>query len=93
MDGGTAGTNIDGAAGSEIIIAVTAFPARNRTQQEIDVVCASGGQVIHVVPDEEARRAMGPDPSDVSRASLAAEAGARQGREIASAARDLWSQT
>ena len=46
MDGGTAGTNIDGAAGYEIIIAVTAFPARDRTRQEIDEVCASGGQVI-----------------------------------------------
>ena len=93
MDGGTAGTNIDGAAGYEIIIAVTAFPARDRTRQEIDEVSASGGQVIHVAPDAEARRAMGPDPSDVSRVRIAADAGARQGREIASTARDLWSQT
>lgn len=93
MDGGTAGTNIDGAAGYEIIIAVTAFPARGRTRQEIDVVCASGGQVIHVAPDAEARREMGPDPSDVRRAKIAAEAGARQGREIGSAERDLWSRT
>lgn len=93
MDGGTAGTNIDGAAGCEIIIAVTAFPARGRTGQEIDEVCASGGQVIHVAPDADARTAMGPDPSDVSRVRIAADAGVRQGREIAWAARDLWSQT
>jgi NTE family protein len=93
MDGGTGGTNIDGAAGYEIVIAVTAFPARGRTAQEIDVVCASGGQVIHVAPNEAARRAMGPDPSDVSRVRIAAEAGARQGVEIASAGRALWNQT
>jgi NTE family protein len=93
MDGGTAGTNIDGAAGYAIIIAVTAFPAQGRSRQEIDEVCASGGQVIHAAPDAEARKAMGPDPSDVSRVRIAAEAGARQGREIAPAARNLWSRT
>jgi len=93
MDGGTAGTNIDGAAGYEIIVAVTAFPAGGRTREEIDSVCASGGQVIHLAPDEEARTAMGPDPSDISRARASAEAGARQGCEKATAVRDLWSQT
>jgi NTE family protein len=93
MDGGTAGTNIDGAAGYAVIIAVTAFPARGRTPQEIDAVRASGGHVIHLAPDEAARQAMGPDVSDVSRARISAEAGARQGREKASAIRDLWNLT
>jgi hypothetical protein len=56
-------------------------------------VCASGGQVIHLAPDEAARTAMGPDPSDISRVRASAEAGARQGCEKASVVRDLWSRT
>jgi NTE family protein len=92
MDGGIAGTNIDGAAGSRIVLAITAFPARSKTSREIDVVRASGGQVVDVVPDAEARKAMGPDLSDVSRVPDAAGAGARQASEIAPAVRRPWNR-
>lgn len=90
MDGGIGGTNIDGAAGYQIVVAITAFPARLRTSQEIDVVRAAGGQVIHMAPDEESRRAMGRDLSDIRRARPAAEAGAHQAAEVAPALRNLW---
>ena len=92
MDGGIGGTNIDGATGYRLVLAITAFPAGQRTSEEIAVVQASGAQVVHLAPDEASRQAMGPDLSDVRRARPAAEAGARQAADIASTLRHLWNQ-
>ena len=92
MDGGIGGTNIDGASGYRLVLAITAFPAGQRTREEIAVVQASGAQVVHLAPDGASQQAMGPDLSDIRRARPAAEAGARQAADIASTLRTLWNQ-
>jgi NTE family protein len=92
MDGGIAGTNIDGAVSYRVVLAVTAFPARGRTSQEIDLVHASGGWVIAIVPDAQARNAMGADLSDASRVGPASTEGLRQAAEIAPTVREQWNR-
>jgi NTE family protein len=90
MDGGVAGTNIDGAAGCDVVLAITAFPARNRTRIEIDAVRAVGGEVMNIAPDPEARETLGPNVSDHGLVRSAGEAGVRQGLALAADVRQLW---
>jgi len=92
MDGGVAGTNIDGAAGYDVVIGITPFTARTKTSQEMDVVRASGGQVIDIAADDESRKVMGSNLADRSRARASAEAGLRQAVTAATVLRDLWNR-
>jgi NTE family protein len=82
MDGGVAGTNIDGAIGCGLVLAITAFPAGQKTRDEIESVCAAGGRVVHVAPDEPSKLAMGPSLSDWQRVGPSIEAGAMQARTL-----------
>jgi NTE family protein len=88
MDGGVAGTNLDGAVGYEIVVGITPFGARDKTSWEMEQVRAAGGRVLDITADDEARRAMGPITS--GRTKDAAAAGLRQAAAMSSAVRELW---
>jgi len=89
MDGGVAGTNVDGATGYGVIIALTPG-AGPKTQQEVDTLRGQGSWVIAIAPDTDSEAARGPDPLDVTRVRPSAEAGYRQASAVVAQVRELW---
>jgi NTE family protein len=92
MDGGTAGTHVDTAAGSSVVVAITPFPIPILTDREMDAVRSAGGQVIDIAADTASRAAMGSDLSDRSHFAAAADAGQRQASMAAEEVRKLWNE-
>src|SRR5712692_1427379 len=90
MDGGVAGTHIDGALGYPIVVAITPFAGSLKTAQELELVRSKGSQVIDIVADQDARAAMGPNLFDPSRIRPTADAGERQAAAAAAELRKLW---
>lgn len=89
MDGGVAGTNIDGAAGYGVIVALTPG-AGPKTQQEVDGLRAQGSRVLAIAPDADSEAARGQDTFDVTRIRPSAEAGYRQASAVLAQIRDPW---
>src|SRR5207249_4130134 len=50
IDGGVAGTNVDGAAGYRLVVAILPIPRPERTPLEIAAVRHAGGDVLQIVP-------------------------------------------
>jgi NTE family protein len=86
LDGGISGTNIDQAVGSALVLALTPFPLP-ATREEIEAVAAHGGRVLHLAPDDLARRVMGRDTRDFARRGPASDAGVRQATGVAAEVR------
>jgi hypothetical protein len=85
MDGGVSGANIDAAIGYNLIIAIT--PARQSlTPSQIEKARSSGSRVLQIALDA----GLGNSPNDRSLQPAAAEAGLRQGAEIAETVRSVW---
>jgi NTE family protein len=89
MDGGVAGTNVDGAAGYGVIVALTPG-AGPKTKQEVDTLRAQGSRVLTIAPDADSEAARGQDPLDVTRVRPSAEAGYRQAAAVLAGVRELW---
>ncbi|MFJ5231454.1 patatin-like phospholipase family protein [Kitasatospora sp. NPDC088391] len=90
IDGGTRSTgNLQLAAGHRRVLAVTPVPAavgpHPDARQQAAALRAAGTPTTLVVPDAEARRAMGRDLTADARRPAAARAGHRQGRAAAAA--------
>jgi NTE family protein len=92
MDGGVAGTNIDGALGADLIIAITPGPGP-KTERELAAVRAQGSRVLVIAPDAESQEARGTDPFDTTRLRPSAEAGYRQAATVVAELRALWEGT
>lgn len=88
MDGGVAGTNIDGAAGYRHVVAI-APGAGPKTQLELTALRALGSEVLLIAPDGEAEAARGQDPLDVGRIGPSAIAGYHQASAIAARVRQF----
>jgi len=89
MDGGVAGTNVDGAAGYGVIVALTPG-AGPKTKQEVDALRAQGSRVLAIAPDTDSESARGQDLFDVTRVRPSAEAGYRQAAAVLAEVRELW---
>ncbi|GHO94547.1 patatin [Reticulibacter mediterranei] len=97
------GTNADIATGYRrvlILRAETAFDVSALNPQEAIPVITfddelaelqrSGSQVMVITPDEASAIARGPNMLDVSRRTISAEAGRRQGRSLAERVKSFW---
>ncbi|HEX3246127.1 MAG TPA: patatin-like phospholipase family protein [Chloroflexota bacterium] len=89
MDGGVGGTNVDGAVGYGIVLALTPG-AGPKTEQELATLRGQGSHVLAIAPDADSEAARGSDPNDSTRMRPAAEAGYRQAAAILAEVRDLW---
>ncbi|HEU0167008.1 MAG TPA: patatin-like phospholipase family protein [Chloroflexota bacterium] len=92
MDGGMAGTNIGLAAGYDAVLAVVTRD-EPRSQAEVEVLRASGAQVVYLPPDAASARALGETPAErfsTVRRGLAAQEGARQAESAAAEIRTIW---
>jgi NTE family protein len=89
MDGGVAGTNLDGAAGYGVVLAITPGVGP-KTDQELATLHSQGSRVLVIAPDADSEAARGPDSGDLSRVRPAAEAGYRQAAAVVAEVRDLW---
>jgi NTE family protein len=92
MDGGMAGTNIGLAAGYHAVLAVVTRD-EPRSQAEVEVLRASGAQVVYLPPDAASARALGETPAErfsTVRRGLAAQEGARQAESAAAEIRTIW---
>ena len=103
MDGGMrSATNIDLAAGYEVVLAVVVRAAeaaqanpmaevsRQRLEAELDTVRKAGGAVEVITPDDAAVEVFGLNLMDFSRRAGAVEAGLRQGRTEAARLKAFW---
>jgi len=103
MDGGMrSATNIDLAAGYEVVLAVVVRAAeaaqanpmaevsRQRLEAELDAVRKAGGAVEVITPDDAAVAVFGLNLMDFSRRAGAVEAGLRQGRTEAARLKAFW---
>jgi NTE family protein len=88
MDGGLAGTNVDGAAGYGRILAV-APGVGPKTQLELAMLRAHGSKVLVIAPNDEAEAARGQDPLDVSRIRPSASVWYRQTSAVIGEVREL----
>jgi len=86
IDGGVAGTNIDLAAGSLLIVAIIPHPAA-LVASDVAALRAQGSTVVTIFPDDASVAAIGPNSLDASRKALAADAGLAQGLSLATALR------
>jgi NTE family protein len=59
-------------------------------ERELDRLREGGAEVLLVAADEEALAAIGPNPLDPAKRSVAVEAGRRQGDATVPAARPVW---
>jgi NTE family protein len=91
MDGGVAGTNLDGATGYARVLAITPG-AGPKTEQEVAALQAAGSEVLVIAPDTDSESARGQDTQDVTRLRPSAEAGYRQATAVIAQARALWKQ-
>jgi NTE family protein len=94
MDGFAGGDNIDGAAGSAIIVVLAptsmSSAPRGVAGAQVDRARSQGSQVLYVVPDADARAAMGTDNADLTKRAPAVQAAARQGAAVAAQVKALW---
>jgi hypothetical protein len=92
MDGGVAGTNIDGAQGFAIVLAL-APGAGPKTEQELEILRSRGSRVLAIAPDADSQAARGTDNLDLNQMRPAAEAGYRQSANIVAEVRALWASS
>jgi NTE family protein len=89
MDGQVGGTNVDGALGYGVVLALT--PGFGpKTEQELETLRSQGSRVMAIAPDADSEVARGPDPQDLRRVRPSAEAGHRQASAVAAEVRNLW---
>lgn len=103
MDGGVRSTtNADLAGGYDTVLVIAPIGARQDgidplsrrlSEAEIEALTAGGSRADLVFPDAPSLEAMGINRMDATRQKITAEAGARQGRELASQIADIWSTT
>jgi NTE family protein len=86
IDGGVAGTNIDLAAGSLLILAIVPHPAA-LVASDVAALRAQGSTVVTIFPDDASVAAIGPNSLDASRKAVAADAGLSQGLALATTLR------
>jgi len=89
MDGQVGGTNVDGAMGYGIVLALTPG-AGPKTEQELAALRAQGSRVLAITPNADSEAARGSDPQDLSHMRPSAEAGHRQATTIVAEVRELW---
>ncbi len=102
VDGGVrSGTSADLAAGCEAVLIVAPIGARSegldplarrQAQAEAEALRAAGSRVELVFPDATALEAIGINRMDPTRRRRAAEAGVRQGQELAARLDGAWSR-
>ena len=102
IDGGmSSGTNADVAKGQDLVLILVAEPTmtapamgptmhRITFQEELKELETSGSQVMVIAPDEVALEAKGLNPMVPEKRIDAAQAGRRQGREIAPEVKKFW---
>jgi NTE family protein len=102
IDGGmSSGTNADVAQGYDLVFIIVAEPNmiapamgptmhRITFKEELAQLETSGSQVMVITPDEESLEAKGPNPLDANFRGVSAEAGRRQGKEIAGDVKLFW---
>jgi NTE family protein len=91
MDGGVrSGTNADLAAGAAALIVVAPMGAFLRPVVEREIAASGAARSLLIEPDEAALEAIGPNVLDPARRAAAADAGLRQGKELAAAVRGVW---
>jgi NTE family protein len=105
IDGGMrSGTNADLAEGHDRVLIVSLMSTsrlgadsdprmeryRLRMDDELALLAESGASVEILTPDEEAATVLGANLMDATRTLAAAEAGIRQGRQVAERLADFW---
>lgn len=102
IDGGmSSGTNADVATGKQLVLILVAEPTmtapamgptmhRITFQEELIELETSGSQVMVITPDEAALEAKGLNPLVPEKRIDAAQAGRRQGRELAPEVKKFW---
>lgn len=91
MDGGVRSTtNVDLAAGHDVVLVVVPVVGFGDTDREVASLAAAGASVVVVAADETSVEAIGPNPLDPSRRKASAEAGRRQGAIAAPAVAAAW---
>jgi NTE family protein len=103
MDGGVRSTtNADLASGYDAVLVIAPIGARQDgidplgkrlSEAEIEALTAEGSRADLVFPDAPSLEAMGINRMDATRRKVTAEAGARQGKELAARVADIWSKT
>jgi NTE family protein len=103
IDGGVrSGTNADLARGHDTVVLVAPIGgsatgiggiARRQLDAEVEGLRAAGSAVEVILPDAHAQEAFGPNLMDPSRRGAAAEAGLRQGAEVATRIASRWQTT
>lgn len=103
MDGGVRSTtNADLASGYDAVLVIAPIGARNdgidplgkrMSEAEIEALTADGSRADLVFPDAPSLEAMGLNRMDRTRQKITAEAGARQGKELAAGIADAWSKS
>jgi len=95
IDGGmSSGTNADVAQGYDLVLIIVAEPSmiapamgptmhRITFEEELAQLKTSGSQVMVISPDEDSLEVKGPNPLDADFRGVSAEAGRKQGTEIA----------
>lgn len=101
MDGGVRSTtNADLASGYETVLVIAPIGSREDgidplgrriSEAEVAALTAAGTRADLVFPDAESLEAMGINRMDPMRQKVTAEAGVRQGRELAAHIADIWS--
>ncbi|GIE88614.1 patatin-like phospholipase family protein [Actinoplanes regularis] len=92
MDGGVRlGAGADLAAGADrlVVVAPMAMLSRDRIVEEMAATGAA--RTLLIEPDQASLEAFGPNFMDRSRRPASVRAGLRQGEELASAVREVWS--
>ena len=89
IDGYTGGANVEGAAGTRLILVLAPNPHSSLTT-EVERVRAKGSKVLDLSPDTDARTAMGTDNADVTKRAPAAQTGLRQAATVAAQVKALW---